>query len=108
MTEYISRAPANTRTHTHTMQIPSDSARALQPGDLLKWSEAAIRPLRDWWLTQGRHEPKENAKASLDAKSAERMTYLRTVKGRFCTFIEYRQGVCEGRCMPHMAERAND
>jgi len=90
------------------MKTTSDAARALQRGDLLKWSESAIRPLRDWWLTQGRHEPKEHAKASLDAKAAERMTYLRTVEGRFCTFIEYRQGVIEGRCMPYMVEKVED
>ena len=90
------------------MTTSTEAARELQPGDLLRWTEAAIRPLRDWWLTQGRHEPKADAKASLEAKQRERMTYLRTVKGRFCTFIEYRQGVMEGSCMPHMVEPAND
>jgi hypothetical protein len=43
-------------------------------GQRVKYSESALRPHRDYWLGLGRQPHKNNAKAALDARAAERGT----------------------------------
>ena len=46
----------------------------LPPGTVMKASEYALRPLRDYWLAQGQYHRKNAAKAAYDAKAEERWT----------------------------------
>lgn len=48
----------------------------LNKGDRVKYSQAALRSLRDGWLNAGSYEKKSQAKRWLDEKAAQRGTIV--------------------------------
>ena len=48
----------------------------MKPGDKVKWSEYALRPLRDYWLCLGSNPAKSRAREEYDRKRERRGTVL--------------------------------